>query len=195
VLQNVDFEFGNLTYWADLTGTAFNSQPVFRDLPKERGGASAGIQGAWWINTSERSRGQPWENINVTQGTTPIGILQSAAFVIEGTTLKFKIGGSANDWPTGVNGVADLNDPLISGVTAAVLFIKNSDSNDFTYVMSATGLGSQTMTVQTWDVTSYKQDPLRTGIIYIYDNNTAGYISFDDLRQYDSNGVEIPIQF
>ncbi|MCX6744253.1 MAG: hypothetical protein NTX82_01880, partial [Candidatus Parcubacteria bacterium] len=194
ILQNTDFEFGNLTYWADLTGTAFNSQPVFRDLPRERGGASAGIQGAWWINTSERYRGQPWENINVVQGLTPTGILQSAAFVIEGDKLEFKIGGSNNPWPNGDSGY-DTPDP---GVTAVVLFTKDSNSSDFTYAMSATGSGSQTMAKQTWIVTPFKQNPGITGIIYIYDNNTGGYISFDDLRQYNTVGgidIEIPIRF
>lgn len=193
-LLNTDFEFGNLSYWNDITGTAFNSQPVFRDLPRERGGVSANIQGAWWVNTYERYRGQSWENIYVVQGNTAVGILQSSAFKIEGTQLKFRLGGDNHPWPQSplITTVQELN-PSIGGVTAAVLFVRdNNASGAFTYALSATGDGRQVMSEKTWDVSTLVG---KTGIIYIYDNNPAGSISFDDLRQYGSNGAEIPIRF
>jgi hypothetical protein len=112
----------------------------------------------------------------------------------------------------------------ISGVTAAVLGIKDDPALlNWKVAASATGQDLPQMREVTFDTSAYMtgrsctsdsqcngngkcdcqgtcsaqnigQCSAVTGIIYLYDNDTGGYISFDRLRQF-KNGVEIPIRF
>jgi hypothetical protein len=194
VLNNLDFEFGNLNNWLYFTGTAFNFQPVFTDITKKRTNVSANIQGSWWIGTFEKYRGNYWEQISNVQGDSPVGVLSSQAFLIEGAELKFRVGGSQNSWPLpGVTQIIDINvnGDLIPGVTAVILGVKDPQDSDFTVVNQATGQDTPTMRDVSFDVSGYQG---KIGIIYIYDFNENGYINFDDLRQY-LQGRQIPIKY
>lgn len=193
VLQNTDFEFGNLTYWVEWAGQAFQSQPVFRDLSLERGFASANIQGAWWLNTFERYRGNAWEKISTVQGNEPTGVLSSNAFVIEGDEIKFRIGGNYYPWPDSYLGQLVPYAPP-ANVTAVILGIRGEGENDFTVKYKESGNNSTPFTMRDVSFEINSTDIGKTGIIYIYDNNTNGFISFDYLRQLN-NGKAIPIRF
>ncbi len=191
VLNNLDFEFGNLNNWLYYTGQAFNFQPVFTDITKKRTNVSANIQGSWWIGTFEKYRGNYWEQISNVQGDTPVGVISSQAFLIEGDELRFRIGGSFNHWPAGLHDVVTLEDDRIANVTAVILGIKEQNDTTFLVVNEMSGENKETMRETFFEVSIYKE---KIGIIYIYDNNVGGHINFDDLRQY-LQGRQIPIKY
>lgn len=192
-LSNTDFENGNLSSWITLGGLAFKSQPVYGDITNTRDRIPSYLQGNWWLNTQENFQNYPWQNIlDAGQGTSPIGVLSSQAFNIEGNQIKIKIGGSNNAWPTlGVEAPASLAS-VPTGVTAVTLEVKDPKVSDKFYVKyQATGADSPSLAEVTFDVTD---DIGKIGIIRIYDNNTGGYITFDNLQQYKS-GNRIDIKY
>ena len=230
VLYNTDFESGNLNDWVVLEGNAFDDQPVYSDINRIRNGIPSLIQGNWWLSTKENYQGYDWQDVmDLGPGNTPVGVLQSQAFLIEGDTLKFKIAGGNNAWPGSVTQIVALDSGFIDYVTAVVLAVKDDPSPevDFEVIATATGDESLTLAEKQFDTSLFMtgrsceddldcndwgsckdmensvcgdipDEPCQcspvTGIIYIYDNNTADYISFDDLKQFKGD-LEIPIRF
>jgi len=202
ILQNADFEYGDLTNWVKLTGDVFDSQPVFGDITAQRDAVPSKPQGSWWIGTRENYHSKAWESVQSGgQGCNGVGILSSQAFLIEGDQLKFRIGGGNHDWPAIVgNQLAPDGLPAVSdGVTAVTLEVREPNDTStpakFYVRLSATGNNSTTMQEKTFDVSQYQG---KIGIIKAYDNNYScldnGYINFDNLRQF-KQGVQIPIRF
>jgi len=188
VLENTDFEYGNLSSWTVLTGNIFDYQPIKSNLAEE----------GWIINTLYGI----FSGTTYSFGNAPIGVLSSQAFLIEGNELKFKIGGSNNPWPadrmnSDINntdsafeepGLLDI--PL--GVTAVTLDIRETTPGAIFYVrLQDTGDGTNLLREKSFDISAYQG---KIGIIRVYDNNYDGYLSFDDLRQF-KEGLAIPIRF
>ncbi|MCX6743191.1 MAG: hypothetical protein NT116_03060, partial [Candidatus Parcubacteria bacterium] len=201
ILENTDFEFGNLSNWISQAGSLWALEPVKSALTSE----------GWVINTSAGSLG----SLTVNLGNAPKGILSSQAFIIEGDELKFRISGSNHQWPiVSKPDITDLaNAPL--GVTAVVLATKANPDDPFIIQMQATGDNTNIMRQIPWNVSAFATNRSCTsnadcngngtcdengkcspiiGIIYIYDNNAGGYIGFDDLKQFKDNS-QIPIRY
>ncbi|MFC1598852.1 LamG-like jellyroll fold domain-containing protein [Patescibacteria group bacterium] len=148
VLNNTDFEFGDLRDWVVLSGNAFNDQPVFSDITRTRDGIPSLIQGSWWLNSQENYRGYDWQDVmSAGPGGATIGVLQSQAFLIEGDLLKFRIAGGNNAWPGGVTQVLTLGDALIDNVTAVVLAIKDDPSPAVAFEVVADATGDDVITL------------------------------------------------
>jgi hypothetical protein len=186
-IDNMDFEYGNISNWFNISGDIFRYQPIRSNLLSE----------GWIINTAYgKISGQTY-----IMGNTTLGVLQSQDFIIEGTELKYKIGGSQNPWPVEkVN--PDINNldiayeqPLLTdlpaSVTAVTLEIKDQSTGKYYVRMQDTGDNTNLMRQRTFNVSSYLG---KIAIIRIYDNNAGGYIMFDDLKQYDA-GAEKAIRF
>ncbi|MBD3359100.1 MAG: hypothetical protein GF365_00105 [Candidatus Buchananbacteria bacterium] len=205
-------------------GDAFMMQPVFGDITLARDGISSKIQGNWWISTKENYHGYNWEDINSAgQGFGPIGVLHSQAFLIEGDEIRFLIGGSQTDSAI-LDSFTDIESPPngLTSVVLAVKDDPEAVAGE-EIVRKTTGPGITTMQQASFDTSQFMagrscqsdadcnnygicecdgecgpensgQCSPVAGIIYIYDNDTAGYINFDDLNQY-KQGVEIPIRF
>jgi len=188
VLENTDFEYGNLSSWTVLTGNIFDYQPIKSNLAEE----------GWIINTLYGNiLGQTY-----FFGNAAVGVLSSQAFLIEGDELKFKIGGSNNPWPANRMS-SDINNTdsafeepglldIPVGVTAVTLDIRETTPSAIFYVrLQETGDNTNLLREKSFDISAYQG---KIGIIRVYDNNYDGYLNFDDLRQF-KEGLAIPIRF
>src|SRR5688572_18808279 len=83
---NLDFEAGDLRDWTQVSGNAFNSQPIKGDtVAPRRPGMKSGHAGNFWVGTFEISQ------------DGPRGILQSRPFKITHPWAKFLVGGGSSD--------------------------------------------------------------------------------------------------
>ncbi|KXJ29281.1 hypothetical protein AC249_AIPGENE29052 [Exaiptasia diaphana] len=89
-----DFENGRLDGWT-LTGTAFNNQPTYGDNPRARGRNPSNVKGDWFVGTYD-NRPSPSHPAGGKQGNGPTGTATSPQFVIQGTKLRFLIGGGSD---------------------------------------------------------------------------------------------------
>ena len=114
-------------------------------------------------------------------------------FLIEGDELRFKIAGTNNPWPLQLlTERTILSDNRISDVTAAILATRElTADSEFIVRAQATGDGSGNLIDSSFDIGQYQG---QLGIIYIYDNSEAGYVYFDDLKQYEF-GTQIDIKY
>ncbi|KAK3699567.1 hypothetical protein QZH41_014282, partial [Actinostola sp. cb2023] len=128
-----DFETGRLDDWT-LTGTVFNNQPTYGDNPTARGnGVPSHHQGNWWIGGYE-NRSSPSHTAGAIQGDGPTGTMTSPPFIIQGTKLKFLIGGGSD--------TNSLRMELL--IQDAIIYSATSDNN------------TETMTQKSFDVTNYR---------------------------------------
>ena len=83
---NTDFETGDLRDWTQISGTAFNSQPIKGDtINPRRPDMHSRHAGNFWVGTFEISE------------DGPRGIIQSRPFKVTHPWAKFLIGGGSND--------------------------------------------------------------------------------------------------
>jgi hypothetical protein len=151
-----DFENGK-TGWT-LTGTAFDNQPTYGDNPTARGrGQPSKHVGDWWIGGFE-NRPSPSDLYGRTQGDQPKGTMTSPRFVIQGSKLRFLIGG-------GRNVQKERAELLIGGNVVA----------------KETGPCSETMVTRYWDVMGYHG---QTAQLRLVDEGTGAWdhINFDHLE-------------
>lgn len=210
VINNTDFEGGNLDAWSKIQGLAFDSQPLYSRTTLDN------RQGYYWINTSKSYSGGVISN----KGNGDTGILQSPVFAIEGNQLKFLLGGEAGN-KGAIDSFTAVDAPA-SGAVGVVLAIKEDPAATPEIVLRQQVNGSTLMEEKTFDtsalmtgrpctadancngygtckcdgvcsVTNSGQCSLIAGIIYVYDNDTGGYVVFDNLRQY-KDGVRIPMR-
>jgi len=185
ILENTDFEYGNLSNWVDLQeGSIFASQPVKSKIAAE----------GWIINTAYRQLGK----VSVYDGEVAEGKLQSQAFVIEGDELKFNLGGTndpnvkvvfaVKSNPAGV--FVDKNTE--TGTGSDLLIEKTIDLTPYTTARSCTS-DSDCNGYGTCDTENGQCTPI-LGIIRIEDNSDTGHIDFDKLRQF-KNGTQINLQY
>jgi len=117
-----------------MTGTVFNNQPTYGDNPTARGtGVPSHHQGDWWIGTFE-NRPSPSHPAGATQDDGPTGTMTSPPFIIQGTKLKFLIGGGSD--------TNSLRVELL--IQDAIIYSATSDNN------------TETMTQKAFDVTNYR---------------------------------------
>ncbi|MEA2736203.1 MAG: hypothetical protein QOE14_2654, partial [Humisphaera sp.] len=83
---NTDFETGDLRDWKQLSGNAFNGQPIKGDAVSAR-------------RTDQRSRhaGNYWVGTYEVSEDGPRGIIQSKPFKVTHPWAKFLVGGGSND--------------------------------------------------------------------------------------------------
>jgi hypothetical protein len=150
-----DFENGK-TGWT-LTGTAFNNQPTYGDNPTARGRGPSKHVGDWWIAGYD-DRSSPSDTAGRTQGDKSIGTMTSPPFVIQGSKLRFLIGGGCN----------------VQKERAELLIVGN-------VVAKETGPCSETMVTRYWDVMGYHG---QTAQLRLVDEGTGawGHINFDHLE-------------
>ena len=179
VAFNGDFETGDLTGWTIIEeeGVVWDFQPTFGDNPTARArGQASNHEGEWWLGGYEKfqgpdAKGQVEGGI---QGDGPVGILESMPFKIIGEEMSFLIGGGTHPWVDG--GI---------GSTCANLEI------DGDMVLTATGLNTETLARQSWDISELKGEE---AVIRLYDLNAGGWghLNFDDIFQVDGSGDKIP---
>lgn len=93
LFPNSDFEAGNLENWQGK-GDAFAWQPTKGDTVSLRHhGESAGVQGAYWINSYDKYQGREGQTPGDTVGNEATGSLRSIPFEIVGDLITFKIAG------------------------------------------------------------------------------------------------------
>lgn len=144
-----DFESERLDGWT-RTGTAFNNQPTYGDNVRARSGSNANLKGSWFIGTFE-NRPSPTDAPGKVQGDGPKGTLTSPTFQIQGTKLRFLIGGSAN--PDHAR-----TELLIGGSVVMKTALINGPSNS--------------MVQQEFDVTSYRGESANVRIV---DDSSGGW--------------------
>ena len=155
-----DFEDHNLSQWT-LTGTAFNNQPTYGDIPSaRRGGHFSNHKGDWWIGTFE-NRPSPSYPVGRYQYDSPQGSMTSPGFSITGKSLRFLIGGGCD--PSFQDLRAEL---IIEGQVVLVQTAKRC---------------AEAMTEKSWDVTSYvgKHAQLR---LIDHSSGVWGHLNFDHFQ-------------
>ncbi len=185
--DNWDFEQG-LLMWT-WTGNAFDNQPTYgATLPAERvrplsiGGNywhtdfPIGAHQDYWIGTAES---HPNPGDPVRRGPDPAaealtGTLTSREFRISSTFLTFLISGG-ND----INRLrVELQIRPADAADRARLPALGFDG-DWGIVLFATGLNSEVMSREVWDVRRFRS---RVARVRIVDQSTTGHINVDDFR-------------
>jgi len=175
---NGDFETGDLTGWTVVedSGPVWDFQPTFGDNPTARArGQASNHEGDWWLGGYEKFQGPDAKGqvLGGIQGDGPVGILESIPFKIIGEEMSFLIGGGTHPWVEGG-----------TGATCANLEINGE------MVLTATGLNTETLGRQSWDISGLKGDK---AVIRLYDLNAGGWghLNFDDVFQVDESGNKI----
>jgi hypothetical protein len=193
--DNWGFELG-LTAWVP-SGNAFSSQPVVGNALSIQQNylLSAQVQstigGDYWSGSSLAvgHRGQAWihtasPDLPPTLGGDQLmGTLRSKTFILTQPFLTFLIGGNQDDTnlrvellvqaPPGTPG-----DLLVNGMP-------------FQIVMHATGLGSEILRREWWDVSNYLG---QKAVLRIVDATTTGHISVDDFQFQPASPIATKIK-
>jgi uncharacterized protein (DUF608 family) len=160
-----DWERGTYEGWT-ATGTAFGDKPRnLADIAKYQGDLNA--QGQWTVNTHETRHGE-----DVVKADTHLGTLTSRAFKLERDYVSFRIGGGNHPDKTCVN-------LLIDGKV----------------VRTATGVNSNRMRLENWDVREFaggEGRPAREAQFQIVDDFAGGWgqIGCDDIVLTDRPRTE-----
>ncbi|MEZ4387468.1 MAG: T9SS type A sorting domain-containing protein [Candidatus Krumholzibacteriia bacterium] len=145
-------------------GSMCLGNPCFGDNPAARGDPPAGTVGNSYFGSREYFRG-PLSNrgaAGIELGNSATGFLRSHDFVIEGTAIRFLIGGS--------------NQPDLC-------YIALCDADVDTVLRRTTGNGAETMVQRWWDVTDLQG---RSVYLRIEDAAYDGYINLDEIQEtYD----------
>jgi hypothetical protein len=143
-----------------LTGTAFNNQPTFGDNSALRNRPS-NLEGKWWIGGAE-NRSSPSDPEGKQQDDLPMGTMTSPSFVIQGSELRFRIGGGCD--------IGERAELLIGGNVSA------KETGEGTYPKC-----KEYMVTRSWDVSGYHGITARLRLV---DEKEAGWghINFDYLE-------------
>ena len=155
---NSDFEMGDLSNWT-AEGDAMAHQPTKGDnvAARTENKTSAGVQGNYWVGTSEHYQGKPEEKPGTLLGDQAKGTLRSILFTIHGKVLKLDVGGG-KDPNVGVR-------LLVEGKE-----VRNTHSRD-----------KETMITLLWDTSEFMG---KVAELEIYDKSDAkwGHINVDNIR-------------
>jgi hypothetical protein len=145
--------------WTQVEGNAFTFQPIFGNNPYVRGEAVAPTYvGNCWIGTKERYTGPIGFGIpGASQGDTPVGVIRSRTFTIEGYSMNLLVGGSNNPDSCYV--------ALVANGTGAIL-------------CKSTGLGVEEMDRRYWDLYPHAG---KDAYLEIVDRSPNGHINVDDI--------------
>ena len=162
-----NFETGDLTGWTAV-GDAFQGQPTRGDNAASRTGyftnlgpgsqESAGHEGSFYLSSFDANGSTP-DSIGAVMGDAMTGVLTSAPFVIEGSTVMFRVGGGCDASTVSVQ-------LLVDGVPA----------------FRATGLCEPGMRHVSWDVSEFHGG---TGVMRVVDDARRGpwgHIMVDEVR-------------
>ncbi len=147
--------------FASYGGSMCLGNPCFGDNSAARGEEPAGTVGNGYLGSMEYFRG-PLSNrgaAGLALGPSATGHLRGRPFVIEGSAIKFLIGGSYQP---------DL------------CYIALMDAVADTVLMRATGNGSGAMIQRWWDVSGLLG---REAYVYIEDASYDGYINLDEIHE------------
>ena len=153
--------------WAIHSGTSNLGTPVFGDNPVERGDPTAGHTGNFWYSSQEYYRG-PLHGVGAPGaklGNFATGTLESHPFTIQGAVIELLVGGG--NYPT-------------------TCYIALVDAAEDTIMHSATGAGSELMSLRHWDVASLNGI---SAVIRIVDTEGGpmGYITVDEIVELDES--------
>jgi hypothetical protein len=161
--------------WTNVWGNAFLFQPTFLNNPRARGvDIDVNFEGLCWLSSYERYQGPLGVGASgAYQGDSPMGLMRSKPFTIEGNSMRLRVGGG--NYPN------ECYVALVETGTSAVLF-------------KETGKNTDAMDERVWDLRPHKG---KTCYIEIADNSSAafGHISCDgivesfDIVAPDSSGT------
>jgi len=157
--------------FAEYGGSICLGNPCFGDNAAARGEAPAGTVGWGYLGTREYFRG-PLSNRGAagTQlGKTATGFLRSHDFVVEGTAMRFLMGGSEQP---------------------EQCYMALVDAEADTTLRHASGQGAESMTLRWWDLSALQG---RTVYLYIADTSTEGYLDVDEIHETLDDLTAVPV--
>jgi hypothetical protein len=179
LIQQWDFENGDLDGFQTVFGAAFDNQPTFGDNPNARGWPVSNVQGNFFVGTYEN---RPTSNdpIAGVQGDGPTGVVETDSFVVaQDARLEFWIGAGNHPW----NAAWDPDSVIGVGNFVGINLEREVAAGDWEMLQTATGAATEVMSEVVWDLTAHAGETVR---LRLYDLNSGGWghPNFDDIRYF-----------
>jgi hypothetical protein len=153
--------------WVVVEGDAFTDQPTLGDNPAARGEAPVGLEGTGYLGTAERFTWPP-RDPGAQRGDSATGRLRSRPFVLTGTAVTLRVGGTENP-------------------DSAYVAMRRAD--DGRLLFRETGRGAETMDERRWNTRALRGTAI---VIEIADLDPHGHLNVDAIVEHGAAGDDRP---